>query len=190
MRIYIKHLSLTPNSNLTGFLCMFLLTISGNSILTAGVGISHDHSSLQVLLGIQISQRSFFNHRHHKFKQSGPEIAALQVQTVTLFTYVCISYFSHFWLCVTLWTVACQAPLSMEFSRQEYWSGLPFPPAGDLADPGIEPTSLTSPALAGRFFTTSTTYTFPKKGKTVEVKSPFNGLCSVDHPVPTFSSVR
>ena len=148
MRIYIKHLSLTPNSNLTGFLCMFLLTISGNSILTAGVGISHDHSSLQVLLGIQISQRSFFNHRHHKFKQSGPEIAALQVQTITLFTYVCISYFSHFWLCVTLWTVACQAPLSMEFSRQEYWSGY------SLLQ-GIFPTQRSNPSLPhlGIFFT-------------------------------------
>ena len=52
-------------------------------------------------------------------------------------------------------TVAYQAPPSMEFSRQEYWSGLPFPSLGDLPDPGIKPTSLTSPALAGRFFTTS-----------------------------------
>ena len=154
MRIYIKHLSLTPNSNLTGFLCMFLLTISGNSILTAGVGISHDHSSLQVLLGIQISQRSFFNHRHHKFKHSGPEIAALQVQTVTLFTYVCISYFSHFWLCVTLWTVACQPPLSMGFSRQEYWGGLPFPPPRDHPDPGIESRSSVLSTLTGKLFTT------------------------------------
>ena len=51
----------------------------------------------------------------------------------------------------TPWTVACQAPLSMEFSRQEYWSGLPFPPPGDLPDLGIE---LVSPALAGGFFTT------------------------------------
>ena len=47
-------------------------------------------------------------------------------------------------------TVACQTPLSMGFSRQEYWSGLPFPPPGDLSDPGIEPASLASPALAGR----------------------------------------
>ena len=54
-------------------------------------------------------------------------------------------------LFVTAWTVAHQAPLSMEFSRQEHWSGLPFPSLGDLPDPGIEPTS---PALAGRFFTT------------------------------------
>ena len=51
-------------------------------------------------------------------------------------------------------TVACQAPLSMGFSRQEYWTGLPCPPSGDLPDPGIKPTSLLSLALAGRFFTT------------------------------------
>ena len=52
------------------------------------------------------------------------------------------------------WTVICQAPLSMEFSRQEYWTGFRSPTAGDLPDPGIEPTSLTSHALAGRFFST------------------------------------
>ena len=49
-------------------------------------------------------------------------------------------------------TIACQAPLSMEFSRQEYWSGLPFPPLGDLPDPGIKALSL---ALVGGFFTTA-----------------------------------
>ena len=52
-------------------------------------------------------------------------------------------------LFVTLWTVPCQAPLSMGFSRPEYCSGLPFPTPGDLPDPEIEPTSLVSPALAG-----------------------------------------
>ena len=57
---------------------------------------------------------------------------------------------------MTLWTVTCQAPLSMGFSRQEYWSGLPFPPPGDLPDPRIEPKSLISPASAAGFFTTST----------------------------------
>ena len=51
------------------------------------------------------------------------------------------------------WTVARQAPLAMGFSRQEYWSGLPFPPPGDLPDPGIEPAC---PAVSGRFFTTET----------------------------------
>ena len=48
------------------------------------------------------------------------------------------SLFTSVWLFATPWTVACQAPLSMEFSRKEYWSGLPFPSAGDLPDPGIE----------------------------------------------------
>ena len=55
-------------------------------------------------------------------------------------------------------TIAHQAPLSMGFSRQEYWSGLPCPPPGDLPNPGIQTTSLVSPALAGGFFTTSTTW--------------------------------
>ena len=50
-------------------------------------------------------------------------------------------------------TVACHAPLSMGFSRQEYWNGLPFPSPGHLPDPEIEPMSLPSPALAGGFFT-------------------------------------
>ena len=57
-------------------------------------------------------------------------------------------------LSATPWTIAHQGPLSMEFSRQEYWSRLPFPPPGDLPDPGIEPASPLSPALAGRLFTT------------------------------------
>ena len=55
---------------------------------------------------------------------------------------------------VTLWTVACQAPLTVEFSQQEYWKRLPFPIAGNLLDPGIETLSFESPALAGGFFTT------------------------------------
>ena len=50
-----------------------------------------------------------------------------------------------------------QAPLSMGFSKQEYWNGLPCPPPGDLPDPGIKPTSLMSPALVGEFFTSSAT---------------------------------
>ena len=60
---------------------------------------------------------------------------------------------SHAQLFVTLWTVACQVPLSTEFSRQEYWSGLPFPPPGDLPDPGIKPASPRFPTLKGGFFT-------------------------------------
>ena len=56
-------------------------------------------------------------------------------------------------LFATPWTIALQAPLSMEFPRQEYWRGLPFPPPENLPDPGMESTSLASPALAGGFFT-------------------------------------
>ena len=61
-------------------------------------------------------------------------------------------------LFATLWTIARQAPLSLGFSRQEYWSRLPFPPPEYLPNPGIEPMSLPFPALAGEFFTTSTTW--------------------------------
>ena len=65
------------------------------------------------------------------------------------------NHFSPIQLFVTPWTVAHQAPLSMGFSRQEYWSGLLLPPPGDIPDLRIEPMSLTSPAMAGTFFTTS-----------------------------------
>ena len=71
-----------------------------------------------------------------------------------------LSHFSRVCLFATLWTVACQAPLSM-VSRQKYWSGLPCPSPGNLPNPGIKPTSLLSPALASRFFTTSTTWDSP-----------------------------
>ena len=72
-----------------------------------------------------------------------------------------LSHFSRVQLCSTLWTVAQQASLSMGFSRQEYWSGLPCPPPGDLPDPGIELVSLMSPALAHGFFITSATWEAP-----------------------------
>ena len=66
-----------------------------------------------------------------------------------------LSCFSHVQLFAMLFTVARQAPLSMGFSRQEDWSGLPFPPPGDLPDPqGSSLLSLASPVLAGGFFTT------------------------------------
>ena len=69
-----------------------------------------------------------------------------------------LSYLSCVRLFETLWTVVSQAPLSMGFSRQKCWSALPFPPPGDLPDPGIQPASLMSPALAGGFFATSVTW--------------------------------
>jgi len=63
--------------------------------------------------------------------------------------------FSRVQLFVALWTVTCQAPSSVGFSRHEYWSGLPCPPPWYLPYPGVEPLSLTSPTLAGWFFNTS-----------------------------------
>ena len=69
-----------------------------------------------------------------------------------------LSHFNHVQLFVTPWTVARQAPLSVGFSRQEYWSGLPCPSLRDLPDPRIEPTSLMSPALAGGLFATSAAF--------------------------------
>ena len=74
------------------------------------------------------------------------------------YTYACVlSRISCVGFCATIWTAALQAPLSMGFSRQEYWSGLLCPPPGDPPIPGIEPASLKSHPLAGEFFTTSAT---------------------------------
>ena len=63
-----------------------------------------------------------------------------------------LSLFSCAQLFEMLWTVACQTPLSMGFSRQEYWNGLPFPPLGDFPDPGIKPASPAAPALQAGFY--------------------------------------
>ena len=83
---------------------------------------------------------------------------ATEIQGKTVFETILLplSHFSPVCLFPTPWTIAHEAPLSIGFSRQEYWSGLPFPPPEDLPDPGIESASLISPALAGDFFTTST----------------------------------
>ena len=69
---------------------------------------------------------------------------SLPILRKTDLKFMCCFLLSHVWLFVTLWTVACQAPLSMEFPRQEYWSGLPFPSSGDLPNPGVEPRSRAS----------------------------------------------
>ena len=80
----------------------------------------------------------------------------ISIQSQNLDRHPCqLSRFSYVQVFVTPWTVAHQAPLSMGFSRQEDWSGLSCPLSGYLPDPGIEPTSLISPALAGTFSTTS-----------------------------------
>ena len=73
-----------------------------------------------------------------------------------------LSRFSRVSLFATLWTVAYLSPLSVGFSRQAYWNGFPCPPSGDLPDPGIEQLSLESLALAGGFFTASTTWEVPR----------------------------
>ena len=78
-----------------------------------------------------------------------------------------------FYCFVTLWTIAHQDLLPMEFSRQEYWSGLPFPTLGDFPNPGIEPGSPGSPELAGRYFTIVT----PGKPKLEKNKIHLAGIC-------------
>ena len=72
--------------------------------------------------------------------------------------YCVLSRFSCVWFFVTPWTLTCQAPLFMGFSKQEYWNGLLCPPPGDLPNPGMEPVSHMSLALAGRFFITNATW--------------------------------
>ena len=84
-------------------------------------------------------------HFHMKGGQKGQMSSAYSIRPQTIATWyfmVCawgLSHFSRTRLFVTLWAVARQAPLSMGFSRQEYWGGLPCPPPGDLSDPGIKP---------------------------------------------------
>ena len=87
---------------------------------------------------------------------------------------VCMpSCFSCVQLFETLWTVACQASLSMGFSRQERWNGLPCSSPGDLPNPRVTPGSSLSPALAGGFFTTSTTWeALSKVGNCYDYKIP------------------
>ena len=88
-----------------------------------------------------------------------PDGAWWTVSSVCMCIGVCVctraQLLSCIWLFATPWIMACQAPLSMEFSRQEYWSGFPFPPSGDLPNPGIKPTSLVPPVLTDGFFTTT-----------------------------------
>ena len=96
-----------------------------------------------------------------------------------------LSYLSHVQLFATPWTVVHQAPLSMGFSRQEYWSGLPFPTPEDLPNPGIKPTSLMSPALASRLLTASLTWEAPVSHKDTYIPSLLNlPPTHLPHPTP------
>ena len=103
-----------------------------------------------------------------------------QVSSLPLKVKVKVKLLSHVQLFATSWTVAYQAPLSMRFSRQESCSGLPCPPPGDLPHPGTEPQSLTSPALAGRFFITLATWEAHPWVKWSEVAQSCPTLC---HPL-------
>ena len=108
-----------------------------------------------------------------------------------------LNRFSCVQLLATLWTAACQAPLSMGFSREKHWSGWPCPPSGGLPDPGIEPMSLMSLALAGGFFTTSATWEAPSEACHLKVRprghgGSLPGPSSLWHLtfLPTFSSLE
>ena len=105
------------------------------------------HFWLQFSFHLADSYLIYRSQLKHHFLQEAPYTHRLKVKVKSL---------SRVWLFETLWTLAHQAPPSMGFSKQEYWSGLPFPSTGDLPDPRIEPGSLTRSALAGGFFTTST----------------------------------
>ena len=102
--------------------------------------------------------------RHDSTWYLTSSIASTSIQTEGVFSFpqgysICwLSCGIHVFGIAAPWTVACQAPLLMEFSRQEYWSGLPFPSPGDLAYPEIEPSLLESSAVAGGFFTISATW--------------------------------
>ena len=98
----------------------------------------------------------------------GGKLANKAVLSKFICVCVCVSVLSHVRLFAIPGTVAHQAPLFMGFPRQEHWSGLPFPPPGDLPDPGTEHKSLVSPALAGGLFTTEppgklSRYQYPEK---------------------------
>ena len=86
-------------------------------------------------------------------QRSNPGLLHCRQTLYHLLLLLLLSRFSGVLLCATPWTVACRVPLSMEFFRQEYWRGLPFPSPGDLPDPGIGPRDRTQvPHIAGRFF--------------------------------------
>ena len=112
----------------------------------------------KLLFILQVSATSKRNSLASPIMTSPPVSQSLCTAYFLSSTYFVLSRVSRVQLFVTPWTVAHQAPRSMGFSRQEYWSRLPFPPSGDLPDLGTEPESLTNPALAGSSFTKSATW--------------------------------
>ena len=114
-----------------------------------------------------LSSCSFLKHRVNTKKwingfiylQQKSNLHVLRITLIQPSMHACVlRHFSSVWLFATLWTAAYHVLLPIGFSGQEYWSGLPCPPPGDLPDPGIEPASVTSPAFAGGFFTTNATW--------------------------------
>ena len=95
-------------------------------------------------------------HRQYKMKGNCKKKKKFLAGSMLILSFKlwCAQSLSHVWLFETLWSIAWQAPLSMEFFRQEYWNGLLFSSIRDPSDPGIEPVSSAFPALAGRFLTT------------------------------------
>ena len=123
--------------------------------LTIGVSTRKKRQKRRGITTEKEAKNQFFNRKHgwplEKPKRIYSYIIRLSSKSFLNINIIVVQSLSHVWFFVTLWTVACQAPLSMEISRQEYWSGLPFPSPGDLPDPETEPMAS---ALAGRFFTT------------------------------------
>ena len=119
-------------------LCRFCLTFWGNSTVLM---VRINNYALDVIWGVQKTQNP-------------PSLCLTDDFCNTCMRMCMLRCFSRVWPFATLWTTARQAPSSMGFFRQEYWSGLPCPPPGDCPNPGIESMSLVSPALASGFFTT------------------------------------
>ena len=127
----------TPGSTIhtiaTEMAAAFLLLYSRGAIYIA----CNENSFWELLVNGLVSGRPHGLNNPYFLSPPGP---LQQAQLYFILGVMCavLNHFSHVWLSVTPWTVACHAPLSMGFSRQEYWSGLPCPPPGDLSNPGME----------------------------------------------------
>ena len=126
--------------------CTFDLHFSNKSKISADGDCNHEIER-RLLLGRKVMTNV------DSILKSRDIILSTKVRLLLL---LLLSHFSRVRLCATLWIVVPQVPLFTVFSKQEYWSGLPRLPSGDLLNSGTEPVSLTTPALAGKFFTTST----------------------------------